>query len=187
MNNTVRAASFEETTQRFGAPRFSWSPTPTNHEHVTLTGGWAEGNIEAVHVPQIAAIQRSGTGLVFANRHDAAQQLLDVFDAWEHAGLLPYVLTFDGAWVPRFKRGRVPAGAVPGQVFPFSHDLSNHALGTAFDINARWNELGTPGAAMGAPGYVGDLAGIAAEHGWFWGRHFGARPDAMHFELGTES
>ncbi len=180
----IRAATFDETMAKFGHPRVSWSPTPTNHEHVTMLDGWAEGNIEAVHVPQIAHIQRSGTGLVFMNRREAAQRMLDVFAAWEHAGLLDYVLTFDGGWVPRFKRGLVPAGAKPGQVFPFNHALSNHALGTAFDINARWNPLGTPGAAQGKPGYVGDLEGVANDHGWFWGGHF-TRTDKMHFELGV--
>jgi hypothetical protein len=72
--------------------------------------------------------------------------------------------------VPRFIRG--------------SHSvLSNHAYGTAFDINAPWNALGVRPALVGKPGSVRELVPLAAEHGFAWGGHFRTRPDGMHFEL----
>ena len=61
--------------------------------------------------------------------------------------------------------------------------LSNHAFGTAFDINVPFNPLGARPALIGKQGSVRELVPIANEHGFFWGGHFGKRPDGMHFEV----
>jgi hypothetical protein len=60
--------------------------------------------------------------------------------------------------------------------------LSNHAYGTAFDINAAWNGLGREPAPLGAKGSVLELLPLAEAHGFAWGGLF-SRRDAMHFEV----
>ena len=89
---------------------------------------------------------------------------------WEKEGLLDRILTFDGSFVPRFIRGSTST-------------LSNHAFGTAFDINAQFNPLGQEPAEMGAKGCVRELVPIANRFGFAWGGHFKKRPDGMHFEV----
>jgi hypothetical protein len=60
--------------------------------------------------------------------------------------------------------------------------LSNHAFGSAFDINAGQNGLGRIPAAVGAYGSVRELVPIAHRFGFYWGGHF-SRADGMHFEV----
>ena len=57
--------------------------------------------------------------------------------------------------------------------------LSNHAFGTAFDINVQWNPLE---ALPGRTGCVFELVPMAHRHGFYWGGHF-SRRDGMHFEV----
>jgi len=61
--------------------------------------------------------------------------------------------------------------------------LSNHAFGSAFDINASFNALGVEPARVGDRGCVRELVTIANDHGFYWGGHFAKRPDGMHFEV----
>jgi hypothetical protein len=61
--------------------------------------------------------------------------------------------------------------------------LSNHAFGTAFDINADQNPLGHQPALPGEPGCVFELVPIAHKFGFYWGGHFKDRRDGMHFEI----
>ncbi len=99
----------------------------------------------------------------------ASKQLDDLWKAWEAAGLLPLIKTYEGAYVPRLIRGS-------------TRSLSNHAYGTAFDINYQWNQLGKTPAKPGTTGSVWELVPLAHEHGFFWGGFFG-RGDGMHFEV----
>jgi hypothetical protein len=62
--------------------------------------------------------------------------------------------------------------------------LSNHAFGTAFDINADENQLGSQPALPSEPGCVFELVPIAHKFGFYWGGHFTPpRRDGMHFEI----
>jgi hypothetical protein len=61
--------------------------------------------------------------------------------------------------------------------------LSNHAFGTAFDINADQNSLGARPALVGQRGSTRELVPLANKWGFYWGGHFGSRPDGMHFEI----
>ncbi len=83
--------------------------------------------------------------------------------------------------------GRGLRAALPAQqekAPPASRPLSNHAYGTAFDINAAQNGLGVEPAAIGKRGCVRELVPLANRHGFFWGGHFSKRKDGMHFEVG---
>ncbi|MFM6344063.1 MAG: M15 family metallopeptidase, partial [Dolichospermum sp.] len=84
-------------------------------------------------------------------------------------------LTFDGSFVPRLIRGA-----------PLVKDfrkLSNHAFGSAFDINASFNPLGQIPASISKKGSVRLLVSTANDYGFFWGGHFNTRKDGMHFEV----
>lgn len=69
--------------------------------------------------------------------------------------LIRLVLTYAGSFDPRFIRGSTTT-------------LSNHAFGSAFDINAEWNPLGHTPAPKGTEGSVRELVPIAHEYGFYW-------------------
>ena len=166
--------------QRFGDFRYFASPQASNPEHVTVLDGWAEQNIVHVECPQL----KSMFGRESVNLHYKAKaSFLALWQAWDDDGVLDIVETFDGAWSPRFKRGRapvVPAGSTAPVYAHPTATLSNHAWGTAFDVDAKRYPLGRP-AASDAP--IRRLFERALEHGWFPGALFRGRPDPMHFEF----
>lgn len=163
MNNHERAAVFG---------RFSYvhDPKPDNPENVKITDGWERENIVTVMLPQLKGIRGANSKQTVRCHRLVAAQLQSLWAAWEGAGLLSLVRSWDGMFVPRFVRGSRTT-------------LSNHAFGSAFDINAAWNPLGTRPALVGRPGSVRELVPIANEHGFFWGGHYAGRPDGMHFEV----
>ncbi len=154
----------------FGAFRYAADPQRGNREHIRVLGNWERDHIVMVPIPQLrrALGQRAPAGMRFHRL--AAGQLQALWQAWEAAGLLDRVCSFDGAYVPRFIRGSRKI-------------LSNHAFGSAFDINAARNPLGARPALVGRRGSVRELAALAANNGFFWGGHFSGRPDGMHFEI----
>lgn len=169
---------------RFGHFDFSPDPQPGNPEHVRLEHGWAEQNVVGFPIPQLLLNGRPR--MVWMN-HLAKEPMLALFAEWERLGLMPLVLTFDGGWVPRFKR---QPGTYEQRVGACRHlgaaSLSNHCWGTALDVCAKWNPLGSPGAPAGAMGSTVELRDAARRLGWFAGADFRSRPDAMHFELGQQ-
>jgi hypothetical protein len=163
------ALSSEEREQTFGGP-FDWvhRPTGDNRENIEIRGGWEDENIVTVDLPPLATATGGEFSRMRWNKR-ATQQLEDLWKAWEAAGLLSFVKTYEGAYVPRLIRGS-------------TRSLSNHAYGTAFDINYQWNQLRDPPAPPGTTGSVWELVPLAHEHGFFWGGFF-SRGDGMHFEV----
>ena len=156
----------------FGAFKFAAAPISGNRENIQILGDWEERQIIRVEVPQlrgIAGAPSSGRGRVRFHRA-AAPQLLALWRAWEEAGLLELVKTWDGSFVPRFVRGSRAT-------------LSNHCFGSAFDINASFNGLGTRPLLVGRVGSVRELVPLANKFGFFWGGHYNGRADGMHFEI----
>ena len=98
-----------------------------------------------------------------------APRVQALFKAWAKANLLRYVLTYDGGFVARYVRGSLTS-------------LSNHAWGTAFDLNAAYNGLGAQPAAPHKIGTLIPLVPLAHKHGFYWGGNF-SRKDGMHFEI----
>lgn len=154
----------------FGAFDFVPEPRPDNRENIRILGSWTRDNIVMVPIPQLRAALGPGapSGMQF-HRH-AAEQLKALWADWEEAGLLDRVLSFAGSFVPRFIRGSTTV-------------LSTHAFGCAFDINAPENALGARPALVGERGCVRELVPFANRRGFYWGGHFGTRPDGMHFEV----
>jgi len=153
----------------FGAFKYQAAPTASNREAITILGTWQEENIVSVTVPQLSGVSGAPkSGRVFFHSAVAAQ-LVSLFQAWDDAGLIDRVLAWGGSFSPRFIRGS-------------TKHLSNHAWGTAFDINVRWNLLGVRPAIVGSKGSVRELVPLAEKHGFYWGGYFKTRPDGMHFE-----
>jgi hypothetical protein len=167
----------ERTKQMFGT--FEYEPIPGHANcEVKLKGNWEANNISMVDIPQLKgkingttnAEIKKGT-IRFNNK--AVKQLQKLWKAWEEAGLLDRIVTYDGGFVPRFKK--ISGGGC-------ATSLSNHAWGSAFDINASWNGLGKEPALIGAKGCTRELVQIANAHGFYWGGHYGTK-DGMHFEV----
>jgi hypothetical protein len=149
----------------FGRFSFTPDPQPGNPEHVEIGAQWVLANLRTVTIPQMGNRSARVHKLI-------APQFLRMWEAWQVAGVLPGILTLDGTWAPRFKRG-----------YRFGEaNLSNHAWGTAMDLNARWNPLGAVPAAAGTKGSTRELVAIANDCGFAWGGDFHSRQDGMHFE-----
>jgi hypothetical protein len=147
---------------------------------ITITDGWDTKNIGSIQLPGLAGIGipvEKGTipskGSMRFNKK-CHKQLLGLWTDWERHGLTKHILTFDGAFVPRYMRKATHVRA----------NLSNHSWGTAFDINAKWNPLGKAPAKFGSEGAVQDMVELGYKWGFYWGGYFGGnRPDGMHFEV----
>jgi peptidoglycan hydrolase-like protein with peptidoglycan-binding domain len=154
----------------FGRFDFVAEPTSGNRENIRILGSWLHDNIFLVPIPQLrrALGPDAPAGMQF--HRAAAEQLKGLWAEWEEANLLSRILSFDGSFAPRFIRGS-------------RTNLSNHAFGSAFDINAEQNRLGTRPPLVGQHGSVRELVPIANKWGFYWGGHFGGRQDGMHFEI----
>ena len=153
----------------FGKFEFDAAPVPGNPEAIRILGSWVNDNIISVSVPQFSRVSGSPkSGTCQINKHCSAQ-FLNLWAAWDKAGLLDRIGSWNGSFVPRFIRGSTV-------------NLSNHSLGTAFDINAPWNPLGTQPALLGKQGCNRELVLIAYDHGFSWGGWYRNTLDGMHFE-----
>jgi hypothetical protein len=154
----------------FGKFAYRHVPVKDNYENIVITDDWERKNIELFDMPQLRGVRGAGAKPRARFHRMAAPQMRALFKAWDDAGLLGRLLSWEGAFVPRFQRGHVGS-------------LSNHAFGSAFDINYTWNQLGHVPARSGQKGSVRELVQIANQHGFYWGGHFKDRPDGMHFEV----
>jgi len=164
----IAPLEFQERAALFGTFAYKPAPTATNPEAIQITDNWPAQNISTFVVPQLAHMPGTGGGKVPFHTK-AGAQLVALFQAWEDAGLMPLVLSWAGSWAPRFVRGS-------------RTNLSNHAWGTAFDINAPQNPLGAQGPLAGQKGSTRELCTLALQHGFYNGRWF-SRCDPMHFEV----
>lgn len=145
----------------------------TRTRDVKVNPAWERRQLVKVRFPEGFAIHNA-----FWMHKDAAP----VFEAWfaaiKREGLQRHVMTFNGSYVPRLKRGaNVPVTKA---------GLSRHSRGLAIDINAMWNPMGSAGAKLDEMGCVLPLIPLANEVGIVAGADWhGASQDAMHFELGT--
>ena len=91
-----------------------------------------------------------------SHAREAAPQFAALFAKWEAADLLHLIMSFEGCFVPRYKRGLTrPPLPNAGHGIKKSTDadagrLSNHAFGSAFDINFTDNQLGTSPRSAGS-------------------------------------
>src|SRR5882724_4124443 len=162
--------STEDRQRLFGKFEFRSAPERENPENIEIRGDWEDRNIVEVKLPQILGKFDGAPKRDTVRFHRlAAEQIEALWNAWTDAGHMTRVIEFNGAFVPRFIRGSRTT-------------LSNHAFGTAFDINYEFNKLGHQPARVGQRGCVREMVALAHEHGFFWGGHF-TRLDGMHFEV----
>lgn len=160
---------------RFGTFTYVAKPMVDNPERVVIDPAWEESHIETVRVPQLGKRVRVHGQIV--------APFLGLFADWEKAQLLTKILSFDGAFVARFKRfaGTLDQRFARARTATAA-DLSNHAWGTAFDLNAFWNRQGKPPCPETLTGTVLPLVALAEAHGFAWGGLFHHTIDPMHFE-----
>lgn len=157
--------SEKERMAMFGPFQYTKHPVEGNPENVTIEGDWVKENITVVRPALLSKMGFKG-----AQFHvKAAKQFEELWRAWEVDGYGPYILQWGGTFCPRLIRG--------------GKTLSNHAFGTAFDLNVPWNGLGVSPAPLGSKGTVLPLIARANEFGFFWGGHYKNRLDGMHFEV----
>ncbi|HFA47423.1 MAG TPA: peptidoglycan-binding protein [Bacteroidetes bacterium] len=149
--------------------KFAYKPVGPDSDNIKITDNWERHNIVAIEIPQLKSVRGARRDGKIRFHKKAAKQTLKLFQDWEDAGLKDRILTYAGSYVPRFIRGRYGV-------------LSNHAFGSAFDINVAWNGLGREPALVGQKGSVRELVEIAHKNGFYWGGHF-RRKDGMHFEV----
>lgn len=139
---------------------------------ISITNEWDKNNLVKVFLPQLQGINTYASvphsGHIQINKNIEIQYKM-LWHAWEQEGVLEKVISWGGGYAPRKVRGSYLS-------------LSNHAYGTAFDINYNQNSLGNEPARKSEKGSVYELVGIAHEHGFYWGGHF-SRKDGMHFEV----
>jgi hypothetical protein len=156
-----------EREQVFG--KFDYVRIAPGKDDIRILGHWEEQNIVTITVPQLIGVKDApSSGRIRVHRL-VAQQVRALFEAWDRDGLRPLIRTWEGSFVPRFIRGSATT-------------LSNHAWGTAFDVNYAWNQLGHVPALKGDVGSVRELVPRANQLGFYWGGHF-SRSDGMHFEV----
>lgn len=158
----------------FGRFDFELDSQPGNREHIRILGSWQQDHIQMVSLLDLEhPIIRANSKMPF--HKEAGAQLQGLWQAWKAKDLVRLILTFDGSFVPRLIRG-APLVNNPSK-------LSNHAFGSAFDINAAFNPLGHLPASISQKGSVRLLVPIANDYGFYWGGHFSGRKDGMHFEV----
>ena len=143
---------------------------------------WVAAHIVNIEVPQLKFARGFG-GRVSCHRK-AAPVIKALFEKWEQDDLLHLIISYEGCFVPRYKRKKAPPGS-GGHGLRRSADvprLSNHSFGSAFDINRVDNDLGKVPAVCGRRGSVRELVASANALGVYWGGHF-ANLDGMHFEI----
>lgn len=158
--------------------------TVDDEGRVLVPQSWRSANLRQLIIPTAAG------GKIATVHKDA----IAVFDAWlalmSERGIDKDILTYDGGFVPRLKRG-VDQPKDRASKAAWGKLLSNHSRGTAIDLNAKWNPMGKYGATNGTEGSlarviacarevrVGDL-GIVCGADWK-----GRSRDDMHFEIGV--
>lgn len=155
--------TYEQRCEVFGVIPFKHTPTDKNPEKVTILGDWEKENIVRIKPPIVCPKFTSSVRV----HKLAAPQFMQVYTDIEDEGLADQLLSYEGAYTPRFIRGSRTT-------------LSNHAHGTAIDHNAKYNGLGKYPA--NGKGSVRDLVPHFENNGFYWGGNF-KRRDGMHFEI----
>lgn len=164
----INCLSNQERIDLFGQFKYVPSPSKNNPESIAIDPDWVQHNITTINIPQLIGKVGCKSGNVIIHKR-CVKQFMSFFDKVEKAKLLSKILTFDGSWVPRYVRGSKTY-------------LSNHSWGTAFDINAQYNKMGSVPTSIDQKGSVIDLVPIAENCGFGWGGYMKI-PDGMHFEI----
>ncbi len=150
--------------------KFAHERIRPHRDEIRVVEEWEKENIVTAVIPQLVGVDGAPAKGRIRLHKRVAEQTVGLFDAWEKDGLSKLVLAWAGGYMPRFVRGSPT-------------ELSSHAWGAAFDINAPWNWFGCLPALRGQKGSVRELVARANDFGFYWGGHFKSRADGMHFEV----
>lgn len=195
MTTKARQLTYMERTARFPLDFTIMHDDESGLPEVKVSAKWENENLVRVGPFSTGALKFSPR----VNRWAAASVFEKFFRAVIQAGVLPDVISYDGGYIARLKRGITapPAGASKDV---WGKQLSNHSRGTAIDLNAKFNGMGHPGAELGKPGSLARIIAIArtirveveSPIGTIWDAGIvcgadwkGASIDPMHFEVGT--
>jgi len=162
-----RPLTTDEKHEKYG--RIICKPHPKRKGGVQIVNGWIKNNLTAVHVPQLEGVKGAPRSCKILWNKAGVDQLRGLFDSIQNYGMLPLLVSYHGAWAPRFSRGS-------------SVYLSSHSWATAIDLNYSGNELNRIPSPLGEHGSMREVAELAKDFGFFWGGFF-PRPDGMHLEL----
>jgi hypothetical protein len=140
------------------------------NDDIKIKGDWKRRNIRTIEIPQLKYIEGAPSNCKISFHKKAAPKLKLLFEKWETAGLLHLIKSWDGSFMPRLVRGS-------------DSNISSHTFGIAFDINSKWNRIGTIPAPEDQEGSVRKLVPIANKLGFYWGGHVKLRKEGMHFEI----
>ncbi len=148
---------------------FEYEPSPTKNDPggIRVLGDWYRENIIGVDVPELFEI-RGTAGRSRFQFHKLAAAQFAAFFKLAHCKKPNKIVTWSGSYSARFVRGSRSI-------------LSNHAFGSAFDINSM-NNMGSVPILLGRYGSVREIVELGYLLGFFWGGHF-RRKDGMHFEI----
>lgn len=133
---------------------------------------WVATNIVSIDVPQLQ-FARGSNGRMRC--HSKAAPLINrLFQQWQADDLLHLILSYEGSFVPRYKRNQAPSNTLGHSEKLSSNvsELSNHSFGSAFDINYTDNQLGNLPAICGQRGSVPELVAAANAIGIYLGGTF---------------
>jgi hypothetical protein len=148
----------------FGSVEFEVESLAPGSPIVRFVSGFDPADVIPVTVPQLVGIQGARSDGVIPFHRLGHYQLLAAFAAIEKAGLTPNLHEFSGSFNMRLVN---PQGKSRPKTV---RRASNHAFGTAIDLNAFASER-----VLNPP-----LATVFAEFGFLWGQAFS---DPMHFEV----
>lgn len=171
--------------KKFGCFKFQQAAIEYRHDRDEISiGSSCDGDIKDWGAFNFVTANVSGSVALKNIRvhREAAVPLKRSFSAWHDADLLHLIIGYAGAYNPRYKRGRSGPASHGTRESSEVSALSNHAFGSAFDINSYQNAYGAYLAEVHEAGCVRELVPLAHEHGFYWGGYFGKR-DGMHFEL----
>jgi hypothetical protein len=146
----------------FGLVKFKTeSPKWVYGDQITFTSGFDPSVITAVMIPELRDVPGGNHG-VLKFHEKGHKQLQAAFKQINQDGLMHHIRTCGGTVNMRLRR------PISGKL---SKLPSNHAFGTAIDLN---EDDGSKG------GSVAPVAPIFKAHGFNWGKSFN---DPMHFEI----
>jgi hypothetical protein len=177
-SNSFRNNRFE--CFEFKKPGSGWEITILN-KCSDPTVMWRTANVINVDLPDLAHV--SGFKGYMTVHRLAEQPLKNMVSAWKANDLLHLITSFSGAFYARYKKDQGPSTSHGKKSTLDVPELSNHAFGTAFDINVPENGWKVMPAVCGARGSVRELVEVANSNGFYWGGHYSGSKDGMHFEL----
>lgn len=171
ISDKSKPLTMAELTDMFGDPKINTSNDLSFGAFGKPDEAWVAANLVELELPQLKRLQGFPASGKIKFHKKAAPHLVAALKEIEERGLLPKLVSFGGAWIPRTIRG----GA-----------YSTHAFGISIDLNVETEWVGEGPQTFDAVKSLQELVPIFKRHGFYWGGDF-AQPDASHFQYGIKA